>query len=102
MNNLNCWEFKKCGRELGGENAFVLGVCPASTDIRFDGIHNGISAGRACWVIAGTMCEGEVQGTFAKKYNNCATCDFYSAVKEEEKDNFIPTSFLLKRLDAEV
>jgi len=25
---LNCWEFKKCGREPGGEKASELGICP--------------------------------------------------------------------------
>ncbi|MGD0283853.1 MAG: two-CW domain-containing protein, partial [Dissulfurispiraceae bacterium] len=26
---MNCWEFKKCGREMGGVNIEQLGVCPA-------------------------------------------------------------------------
>jgi hypothetical protein len=26
---VNCWEFKKCGRESQGPNAAELGVCPA-------------------------------------------------------------------------
>ena len=96
---LNCWEFKKCGRELGGENAFALGVCPAATDVMLDNVHDGISAGRACWVIVGTMCNGTVQGAFAQKYKSCAQCDFYAHVKEEEGESFIPTVTLLKMID---
>lgn len=30
-----------------------------------------------CWQIAGTHCEGEVQGAFAKKYASCSECDVY-------------------------
>jgi len=62
-------------------------------------VHDGISAGRACWVIAGTMCDGTVQGTFAQKYKSCAQCNFYVYVKAEEVANIIPTVTLLKMLD---
>lgn len=34
---LNCWEFKKCGRELGGAHVHDLGVCPATEEKRLDG-----------------------------------------------------------------
>ncbi len=64
---LNCWEFKKCGREPGGTHANDLGVCPTTQEMRLDGVHGGINAGRSCWVVTGTLCRGEVQGTFAKK-----------------------------------
>lgn len=97
MKKINCWEFKKCGRQLGGEKAFELGVCPASTHAEFDGIHDGTHAGRVCWVIAGTMCHDRVQGTFAQKYKNCGVCDFYRLVREEEGGNFQTTIFLLER-----
>jgi len=30
-----------------------------------------------CWLIAGTMCGGEVQGKFADKYNSCTECEVY-------------------------
>jgi hypothetical protein len=95
----NCWEFKKCGRELGGEHAFKLGVCPAAIDVFLDSAHGGISAGRACWVVAGTMCGDTVQGTFALKYKSCARCNFYVYVKEAEGESLIPTVTLLKMLD---
>ena len=76
---MNCWEYKKCGRQKGGVSADALGVCPAYTEKRLNGIHGGINAGRACWVIAGTFCSGEVQGTFAIKLGNCQKCDFYGS-----------------------
>ena len=31
--------------------------------------------GRICWAVAGTFCEGKVQGTFAQKYADCRKCD---------------------------
>ena len=96
---INCWEFKECGREPGGENAGELGVCPASVEARLDGVHSGKNAGRACWVVAGTMCKGKIHGTFAQKYSDCAACDFYMEVKGEENGNHIPTIVLLKKLE---
>lgn len=85
---LNCWEFKRCGRQPGGRKADELGVCPATTDEKLDGLHGGRHAGRACWLVAGTMCNGKVQGTFAQKYGNCEKCDFFRAVKEKERPAF--------------
>lgn len=88
MPKLNCWEFKKCGREVNGEKASELGVCPSSTYSDFDGAHGGINAGRICWTVAGTLCKGEVQGTFAQKIDNCQRCDFHIKVLNEESGNF--------------
>jgi len=89
---LNCWEFKKCGRELGGSNAFELGVCPAATDVHLDNVHSGIHAGRACWVVAGTLCEGIVRGTFAQKYRTCGQCDFYEHAKIRRRGKSHPNN----------
>lgn len=56
-----CWEFMKCERDVNNEMK-----CPAYPNF-----------GRVCWVVAGTFCEGRVQGTFAQKYQNCKKCDFF-------------------------
>jgi len=80
----NCWEFKKCGREPGGVKAKELGVCPSTIEPDLDGIHGGRNAGRACWVVAGSLCGGKIQGTYAEKLANCWKCDFMNAVKQEE------------------
>jgi len=94
----NCWEHKKCGRERGGENSAALGICPASTDDRLHDVHQGKNSGRTCWMIAGTLCGGQVQGTFGMKYKNCEICDFYNQVKQEEGPNYQLTIFLLSKL----
>lgn len=80
----NCWEFKKCGREPGGEKVKEMGICPGATDTSADGLNDGKNAGRICWAVAGTFCGGVVQGTFAQKQVSCMSCDFYKKVKEEE------------------
>ena len=49
---INCWEFKGCGKEPRGNNVSSLGVCPASVEIRANGIHGGINSGRCCWSTA--------------------------------------------------
>ncbi|TAN42665.1 MAG: hypothetical protein EPN25_02670 [Nitrospirae bacterium] len=95
---VNCWEFKKCGREPGGALVKELGICPATEEHRLDGTHGGTNAGRSCWVLAGTLCKGKVQGTFAHKYMDCEICDFYKSVKEEEFPKFVLSTLLLKKL----
>lgn len=93
----NCWEFKRCGREPGGKNASALGMCSAASDKRLHAV-DGTNAGRACWVIAGTLCGGKVQGTFAQKYENCASCNFFHTVKAEEGGKYKLAITLLNRL----
>jgi hypothetical protein len=56
---LNCWEFMKCGVDLYQE-------CPAFP-----------TGGRICYMIAGTLCGGEHQGSYAEKSKECMQCDFY-------------------------
>ena len=94
----NCWEFLKCGRQPQGNMAEELGECPAALEERLDGTHGGVNAGRACWVVAGTLCGGTVQGAFAEKYKNCKECDFYRKVDEEEYPNFQLSASLIHRL----
>ena len=80
----NCWEYKHCGREPGGDNADKFGVCPAATAADMDGINRGLNAGRCCWFVSGTRCEGKRRGTFAKTLSDCIVCDFYQKVMAEE------------------
>ena len=84
MGEINCWEFKKCGREPGGAKVSELGVCPATIDSSSDGLNSGENGGRICWAVAGTFCGGKVQGTFAEKQVSCMICEFLKKTKEEE------------------
>ncbi len=93
---INCWEYKLCGREPGGKVAEYSGVCPAAADVRFGGVHGGKNAGRACWLVAGTLCGGKPQGTFARKIETCEFCDFFQKVRDEEKDSFMRVHPLAK------
>ena len=83
MAGLNCWEYKKCGREPGGQKEKELGTCPAATQIKANGVHGGKNGGRCCWVVSGTFCGGSVQGTYASKLRNCIECEFYQSVISE-------------------
>ncbi len=65
---MNCWEFKKCGREAGGSRAKELGICPAYPD-----------HGKHCARVAGTLCGGKIQGSFASKLASCLKCDYYNS-----------------------
>ncbi|MBI5846741.1 MAG: hypothetical protein HZB31_02095 [Nitrospirae bacterium] len=71
MDYLKCWEYKKCGRQPGGDRADELGVCPAATFKPTE-----------CWTVAGTMCTGEVQGSDAQEYESCLICDYYNKMQE--------------------
>ena len=87
MERKNCWECKNCERQPGGRNVTELGVCPAAIADAFDGV-NGQNAGRYCWAVAGTLCKGEIQGTFARKFRNCLACSFYLSVERDEGSAF--------------
>ena len=89
MEKMNCWEIKKCGREIGGDRTTEFGICPATSDISSDGINGGKNAGRICWAVAGTFCGDKVQGDFAQKKISCMTCEVFKLVKNEENlDDF--------------
>lgn len=87
----NCWQFKGCRKEVRGESAEGWKPCPASTDCRLDGVHGGRNAGRCCWVVNGTMCDGTVQSFPAEKRACCGSCPFLELVRREQG-----TQFLLK------
>ena len=92
----------KCGREQGGILAAELGVCPATVEEGLEGVHGGKNAGRSCWVVAGTFCRGEIQGSFARKYRNCGKCNFYIKVRMEEGMNFRMPMVLLSMRESRV
>ena len=59
---IKCWEIKGCARE----------DCPSYRD-----------ADCRCWLRVGTLCGGEVQGDFAKKYKSCFNCPVLQHVEED-------------------
>jgi len=85
----NCWDVKQCGRQPGGAKASELGICPAAQDNAYNGKNQGERAGRYCWKVAGTLCGGTVQGSFASKMMNCSQCEFFHQVEQEEGATFI-------------
>ncbi len=93
---LNCWEHKKCGRQPGGPKVADLGICPVTTYSELNGAHGGKNAGRACWVVAGSLCGGRVQGNEEQKRSACWDCDFLKLVKKEEES--APIGFCHTRL----
>lgn len=59
---IRCWEIKNCKRE----------DCPSFLD-----------ADCRCWLRVGTLCGGQVQGDFAKKYKSCFSCEVLGHVEED-------------------
>jgi len=84
----NCWEVKKCGRQQNGIKTGEFGICLARSETSYNGKNGGKNGGRYCWKIAGTLCGGEVQGSFARKVGNCMACDFFKQVRKEEGKEF--------------
>jgi chemotaxis signal transduction protein len=58
-----CWEVKSCKKK----------ECPAyeSRDLR-------------CWLISGTFCRDEIQGSFHEKIEACRKCNFYQKAKNDQ------------------
>ena len=88
LKKINCWEFKNCGREEGGVITDKFGVCPAAQSMEFDEVNGGVSGGRFCWGIDGTVCHGELQGNRIEKLKDCLECDFLKNVNQEEGRDF--------------
>lgn len=98
MAKQNCWDYKKCGRQVGGVKVAELGVCPAALESRVDGVHGGKNGGRSCWALTGTFCGGKVQGTFASKLTNCMDCEFYKIVATEEGPDYEGARSIIARV----
>jgi len=58
-----CWESKQCGKT----------ECPAygSKDHR-------------CWMVSGTFCRDEIQGSYHEKIKACRECNFYQTMHEKK------------------
>jgi len=82
---------------LGGKHN-DLGICPAALEKRLHEANNGVNAGRACLVVAVTLRNGKVQGTYAKKYDTCEQGDFFRLVKEEGGKEYVRSLMLICRL----
>lgn len=83
---MNCWEYMSSGRHRD-EGEEGCSQCPVPQMANYDGINGGKNGGRACWIITGTLCDRDIQLTFAHKLATCLKCDFYKAVEEEEGNN---------------
>ena len=94
---LNCWNFMGCGLRMNGitPNPGDAGLCPVFIDKESDGMHSGRKAGRVCWTVLNTICNGSVQRTYRQKYETCSNCDFYRYVLDDEAANFL-RAYLLR------
>ncbi len=99
MAGMNCWEFKKCGRQPGGAKEKELGTCVAATEKRLDGVNEGKNAGRMCFAVSGTLCWGKVQGSFAVKMSNCMECDFYEEIQKVDGAKMVGAKKILEILN---
>lgn len=100
MKRRNCWEHMDCGREPGGAHADERGVCPAATETRLDGVHGGVSAGRACWAVAGTVAGANLTCSRSGG-DDCFICEFYRSVLSEESPNLVFTPAIVSLLQVE-
>ncbi len=91
---LNCWEYNNCGREKGGLMVPTLGECSTQSAMKYDGLNNGIGAGRACWLLEkGKNCILNC----SKFTSSCCNCRFYKRVHFEEQNNKNKKCIVLKR-----
>ena len=63
-----------------------------------NGTNGGVNAGRARWAIAGTLCGGQVQGSYAQKLDNCLKCNFFAYVRGEEGESFSNSKQILRMM----
>ena len=58
--NMHCWNYNDCGH---GKDS----LCPAVDE----------KAGRECWLVAKTICGGNVHGKHTERIKSCEGCSFY-------------------------
>jgi len=58
--NVKCWNYNNCGH---GKDS----LCPAVDQ----------NAGKSCWLVAKTLCGGEVHGKHTERIKSCEGCGFY-------------------------
>ena len=81
---IKCWEYLRCGREVGGDDVGPDGPCPAAIERNGEGVNSGVRSGRVCWAVSGTFCGTRAQGTEASKIISCLNCGFFTRVLREE------------------
>jgi serine/threonine protein phosphatase PrpC len=79
---INCWEFMKCNRGPDDAKGKNCNICPVTLNSSLNGFNEGKKSGRACWLVAGTFCDGKVSGTHAEKIESCRHCAFYKEVNK--------------------
>ena len=94
---MNCWDFRKCGREPGGERAQEHGVCPTALFEAADGYLGGRMGGKACAFLIGTFCCNLVPGTEPGRLKDCPACDFFNHLKDRHGREFSIPAFLAYR-----
>jgi len=95
---INCWDFKKCGREPKSARENELDICPVCLCSELDGIHGGNRGGRACWAVGGTQCGGKIRRMFVPPSLACTLCDFRRAVLNGERSDLIISDRFLAML----
>ena len=73
----------KCERQPGGAMTEELGAC-----------RGAFCPHSECWLIAGTLCNSEVQGTYAQKYESCIICKYFNRMQEHHTKRPRPSFFL--------
>ena len=63
-----CWEHMQCKMDVNHDES-----CPAYPYF-----------GRICWTVAGTLCAGKIQGTYAQKIHDCSKCGYYRQVQSSQ------------------
>ena len=81
-----------------GEKVSELGICPVATEAQAHGINDGTNGGRSCWAIAGSLCGGKVQGSYAAKLGGCLQCDFFNEVRSQQAARFVNSKEILSIL----
>lgn len=103
MCGLNCWEFRKCGRELSGKHSDKLGVCPVATFKGLDSLWGGINGGRVCYRISKAFdLDNDESRRLAsidddvpidKNTHRCECCKFYEILGDESMKELFPSKF---------
>jgi hypothetical protein len=80
---LNCWEYKKCGREPGGKYVEKYGICLVAIEKNCDGLNGGKNGGRSCWLWRESACAKIMKKSSIQNIRECRACAVYNSIKSK-------------------
>lgn len=76
--------YQRLGKRRGQKSCWVIKQCPADQQEQCPA--REFNAGKLCWFICGTICEGTPRGNWKEKMSVCRSCDVFNTLMKPITD----------------